>query len=221
MRHIYQKQIVEELLERYQVRAFFDTLDISFHLACYEVGEVLVSPLSENRDFQLVVEGDIRLYAIREDGSRYLLTLKKGIHLLGDLEFVTGTNQSDFWVEAQNQVTAVCFSREQNREKLQNDVRFLNFMLQMMAEKMKLASVNEASFASLEEKLQNYLLYQCEDKCLSHVGKAAEYLHCSRRQLQRILRKLCEEGTLVKEGKGRYHISGVRGGVRGDGSNNI
>lgn len=36
---------------------------------------------------------------------------------------------------------------------------------------------------------------------------ALEILHCSRRQLQRVLSKLCREGFLLRTGKGRYRLN--------------
>lgn len=62
--------------------------------------------------------------------------------------------------------------------------------------------MNEAEFISLEDKLLHYIQYCCHDGLLVHIGKASENLHCSRRQLQRVLRKLTEQGILEKLRKG-------------------
>jgi len=64
--------------------------------------------------------------------------------------------------------------------------------------------MNEAEFISLEDKLLHYIQYCCHDGLLVHIGKASENLHCSRRQLQRVLRKLTEQGILEKTSKGVY-----------------
>ena len=45
------------------------------------------------------------------------------------------------------------------------------------------------------------LKYYCYGS-LKSIEEATNYLHCSRRQLQRILKKLCDEGKMIKEGKG-------------------
>ena len=42
------------------------------------------------------------------------------------------------------------------------------------------------------------------NSCISKLEDATYVLHCSRRQLQRVLRKLCESDTLVKIGRGMY-----------------
>jgi len=51
------------------------------------------------------------------------------------------------------------------------------------------------------------LKYYCYGS-LKSIEEATNYLHCSRRQLQRILKKLCDEGKMIKEGKGKYKIKG-------------
>ena len=52
------------------------------------------------------------------------------------------------------------------------------------------------------------LKYYCYGS-LKSIEEATNYLHCSRRQLQRILKKLCDEGKMIKEGKGKYKIKGA------------
>ena len=49
------------------------------------------------------------------------------------------------------------------------------------------------------------LKYYCYGS-LKSIEEATNYLHCSRRQLQRILKKLCDEGKMIKEGKGKYRM---------------
>lgn len=66
----------------------------------------------------------------------------------------------------------------------------------------------------LQAKINHYLnenglllKYYCYGS-LKSIEEATNYLHCSRRQLQRILKKLCDEGKMIKEGKGKYKIKG-------------
>ena len=44
------------------------------------------------------------------------------------------------------------------------------------------------------------------DHAISSVNQAMQALHCSRRQLQRVLKKLCDEGLVVKTGRGHYRL---------------
>lgn len=65
----------------------------------------------------------------------------------------------------------------------------------------------EFVYQSIEERFLYYLKYYCYGS-LKSIEEATNYLHCSRRQLQRILKKLCDEGKMIKEGKGKYKIKG-------------
>lgn len=56
-----------------------------------------------------------------------------------------------------------------------------------------------------EEKLLEYLKWQPEHK-LHHLEPACVQMHCSRRQLQRVLKELCESGKVVKVGRGEYAL---------------
>ena len=70
-----------------------------------------------------------------------------------------------------------------------------------------LYSISQSNYASLEEAFLAYLSTRCPDQTFSGVEKMAMQLHCSRRQLQRVLKKLLTEGKLVKLSKGRYRLS--------------
>ena len=49
-----------------------------------------------------------------------------------------------------------------------------------------------------------YMKYQCDDHILKRIEKTSEILHCSRRQLQRVLHELVEKDILIKLSKGVY-----------------
>lgn len=63
---------------------------------------------------------------------------------------------------------------------------------------------HDQNFMSLEEKLIAYMKYQCDDHILRRIEKTSENLHCSRRQLQRVLHELVEKDILTKLSKGLY-----------------
>ena len=48
--------------------------------------------------------------------------------------------------------------------------------------------------------------YRCEDHCLRGVERAAFQLHCSPRQLQRILNGFVRNGMIRRVGKGSYEL---------------
>ncbi len=58
----------------------------------------------------------------------------------------------------------------------------------------------------LRERLYACMVYKCEGRRLKGVEKAAFHLHCSPRQLQRILNDLVRDGVARKTGKGAYEL---------------
>ena len=60
--------------------------------------------------------------------------------------------------------------------------------------------------ATIEERLLLYMRNECPFYELKGIEAATMQLRCSRRQLQRILKKLCMEKKIEKTGKGRYRL---------------
>ena len=83
---------------------------------------------------------------------------------------------------------------------------FLRFVLGQLAGKLSLSAVMTASAQTLEEKVLFFLRKVQEDHAISSVNHALQALHCSRRQLQRVLKRLCDEGLVVKVGRGCYRL---------------
>ena len=92
------------------------------------------------------------------------------------------------------------------KEFLLDDNRFLRYLLTSVTEKLMLYSSSQSNFSTLEEAFLSYLSKRCPDQTFSGVEKMAMQLHCSRRQLQRVLKKLLEEGRLTKLSKGSYRL---------------
>ena len=71
---------------------------------------------------------------------------------------------------------------------------------------MGVITTMEAAPASLTERVLSYMKYKCSNETLKGIEQAAFHLHCSARQLQRILNQ-CENAALVKKlGKGTYRL---------------
>lgn len=209
MKKIYDSTKLDTYLEAYALHQLFDTQDLPFFLIQYKKGETIVHPLKLTEYLQFVVSGTVSVYSIRKDGSQYTLSASDDFTLLGDIEFIKNDYPA-FFAEAQSEVTAVCLSMEKARKLLDKDVRFLHYLLHSLIKKIEMSSLNEAVLSSLEEKLMYYLQYTCPHNTLTNVGQAADYIHCSRRQLQRLLKKLTGEGTLSKIKKGCYRLSGAK-----------
>lgn len=203
VREIRDPDLLEQYIRKFHIRSFFDTPDLPFRLYEYEPGEMInvVHPMEVSIKF--IVEGVFDHYLIQEDGSPYLISHCDGFGFMGDLAFCRRQPQNRYQ-EVIRTVRAVELPLEALREVLEEDNRFLRFLLDTMAQRMTLSMHIRSDMNSAEEALLAYLRWRCPNKTITNVSETAFHLNYSRRQLQRVLKSLVEEGILEKKGKGCY-----------------
>lgn len=205
MRQIHDEQLLNSLLKQYQFEALFDTKNLPFRLYQYDRGEILNNIHDSTHYLQFLVKGSVKIYSIREDNSCYHVCLLKDFTLLGDLEFCGETSMT-FLVEVTRRATCIALPLYDYHSTLLNDNAFLRFLSHSIARKLFLFSQSEATFSNFEEKLLHYMQFECPEQQFQGVEAATIHLHCSRRQLQRILKSLTERNVVEKVGKGAYRL---------------
>ena len=65
----------------------------------------------------------------------------------------------------------------------------------------------DAAPATLTERVISYMKYKCDGGILKGIEQASFHLHCSARQLQRILNQIENAGLVKKLGKGTYKLT--------------
>ena len=204
---------MKELFDTLRIRAVFEQLQGHFsrtpnvlRLYEFEKGELLNDPDKPLEQFLIIVEGSVFIYDLTESGLiRYISKSGHGA-LLGDIEF-SRTNSRGFFTEAAERVVCLAIPFSENCDLLENDPLFLRFIISELARKLSLSTEVEITTQTLEEKLMLYLNRLQPTHEITSVNEALKQLHCSRRQLQRVLSKLCDEGTIVKCGKGWYKLA--------------
>lgn len=204
---------MREIVDKNRLDRFFGEQQVHFRqrppvlkLVEFEKGEILNNPLQLLSCFYIIVRGSVSIYHLTEDGSiRYISKAASGT-LLGDMEFSGAGNQS-LYIEAAEIVLCLAIPFRENQRILENDPVFLRFILGQLAGKLSLSAVMTASAQTLEEKVLFFLRKVQTDHAISSVNHALQALHCSRRQLQRVLKKLCDEGLLIKTGRGCYQLT--------------
>lgn len=206
MNEIRNPELLEHYLCKFHIRSFFDTPDLPFRLYEYEPGEMInvVHPMEESIKF--IVEGVFDHYKIQEDGSPYLIAHCSGFGFMGDLAFCR-RQPPDRYQEVMETVRAVELPLEAMRSTLENDNRFLRFLLNTMAQRMTISMHIRADMSTAEQALLAYLRWRCPDHTLSNVTEAAFHINYSRRQLQRALKTLTDQGKLQKISKGCYRLT--------------
>lgn len=204
MRRIFDPQILQEQLKNINLSQWFSSENLAFTLVEFASGDVITSPNRKTQQLYLMLSGDIAVRSILPDGREYLLATGSGITLLGDVEFVTDAPPS-FWAQAVTPALALCLSLTTYRELLWQDNVFLRRVLHSVTEKLQSASVSEVQHGTLEQRMFGLLRRNGQDK-LTHIGQTAALLHCSQRQLLRILKKCTTEGIMERTGKGVYRV---------------
>ena len=94
----------------------------------------------------------------------------------------------------------------QVRPVLENDNRFLRFLIDTMAQRMTASMHIRSDMATAEKALIGYLRWRCPNHSIANVSEAAFQMNYSRRQIQRALKSLTDQGRIVRAGKGRYFL---------------
>ncbi len=203
MRKIQDSQLLEYYLHQKQILSHFDTPNLQFHMFQFDKGEFICNTFKNISYLHFVVKGSFEIYAQRENGSQYKIVIMDTPCLLGDMELFTNPSPLMF-VEAREPVCCISLSLRQYQQVLLNDNRFLRFLLDSISNKFYMFLQVEVNFKSVEEKLLNFMENECPDFTIHSIEKTCAALHCSRRQLHRILKKLTESGIIEKIGKGTY-----------------
>ena len=205
MHEIRDPELLEHYIRKYHIRSFFDTQNLPFRLYEYAPGEMInvVHPMEESMKF--IVEGVFDHYKIQDDGSPYLIAHCDGFGFMGDLAFC-GRMPPGRYQEVIETVRAVELPMAQVRPVLENDNRFLRFLLDIMAQRMTTSMHIRSDMTTAEKALIGYMRWRCPTHTITNVTEAAFHMNYSRRQIQRALKSLTDNGTLIQTAKGHYSL---------------
>ena len=207
MERIYDKKRVADCIAKSKYHATLKTMDLDIYLIKYDKGELVNSPFQNELLFQIVEQGSINIYFIRDDGTRYALSNGTTDYFLGDMD-IFYPRSNNIYAEAAENLTCISFSIEKHREMLLSNNKFLVLICNSTM------TTIDAAPASLTERVMSYMKYKCEDETLKGIEQAAFHLHCSARQLQRILKQIEGAGLVTKIGKGTYKLSEIECSVQ-------
>lgn len=184
----------------------FDTPDLPFLLFSYQKNELIASPLARLEHLLFVVSGTIHVFGLHRDGGAFPVNVVSRGMILGNCEFVSGES-TVFYVEAKTDVLCLALPIAETKAVLDRDLRFLHALLASFFETYRQLTAVELPAQSVEDRLLLYLQNVSPDHSLESISAGVVRLRCSRRQLQRVVQKLCGRGVLRKTGKGRYRLA--------------
>lgn len=197
--------MLERMLKEKDIPGHFDCASLHFRLAKFQKGELLTAPFKTMNELLFLMQGKVNIYGLREDGSSFSVYLADQDILLGDIEFIRKA-PLPFYTEALEEVVCIALSTESYRKSLESDLRFTNFLLHSVADKFFMFLQTGSHSQPVEDRLVAFLRNIQPDHILHGMNAGVMQLHCSRSQLQRVVRTLCDEGILEKLGKGQYRL---------------
>ena len=205
MKLINDEKLLNEYIDKFDINSYFSTPDLRFRLIKFDKGNMITRSKSKLEYYLFIVSGSCKIYSLNAEGSIYSVAQSDGFWFCGDIEFAT-KEDSTFVTEAITDVYCVGLSVDECDEILHRDIKFLNFICRKLGNGYHQATLVDYSGRSLEDKLSNYLEAIAPNNEFNGVEKMVAVLKCSRRQLQRVIAKLCDEGSLEKTGKGSYRL---------------
>lgn len=205
MKLINDEKLLNKYIEKFDINSYFSTPDLRFRLIKFDKGNMITRSKSKLEYYLFIVSGSCKIYSLNAEGSIYSVAQSEDFWFCGDIEFATNT-EPEFVTEAISEVYCVGLPVSEYDEVLHKDIEFLNFICRKLGNGFHHSTLVDHSGRSLEEKLMNFIEIVSENHEIHGVEKVATSLKCSRRQLQRVIAKLCDNGTLEKIGKGSYRL---------------
>lgn len=205
MKTITDKKQVAYWMKKARINDYLNTDQLHLSIHHYDTGELLCSPNNGLKDILFIVQGTVKIYSIHEDGSLTSVSLESHPAILGDIEYVIKDFHTLF-VEAHTDVVCLVLPASRYRDILDQNLEFLHLLLSSIAYKFSVFSTLHRKNITVEDRLLMYMETFCEGGVLSGVEEVTMQLHCSRRQLQRTLKKLCDEKIIKKTKKGTYQL---------------
>lgn len=205
MERLHNEKEVHALVEQAGICRYFSTPDLHFFACRYKKGELITAPDQRLETILFVIEGTVRIFGIRPDGTSSPVNQQNSPVILGDIEF-SEQGACPFFTQATTDVLCIGLPVKPYEEELHRDLRFLHVLLHSYADKLQFFAFVDAPAETLEDRVLLYLKNFCPDHEFTGIEMAVSRLRCSRRQLQRVLQKLCNNGTIQKVGKGHYRL---------------
>lgn len=221
---------LEAYLRAYQLEHIFTEEWLSHvSLVCFDQGELICSQGQPASMLYILVKGKVKIYTTSAQGKALILSFKKPLEVIGDIEYVQGYDMINT-VEAVSSVETIGIHHRWLNKIGKEHAPFLQLLLEIVTKKFYIKS-NFLSFNLMhpvEVRLASYLMsisYDDSDALISgevstpSLVDAANLIGTSYRHLNRVIQKFCQEG-LIERKKGFIQILD-RDGLSERSENNI
>ncbi|MCM3726462.1 cyclic nucleotide-binding domain-containing protein [Neobacillus cucumis] len=205
---------LESYIKMHQIDAIF-TEQLLPHLALYrfDKGELICSQGDPYQYLYILVKGKLKIYTNSPEGKTLILSFKKPLEVIGDLEYVQGIDFINT-VEAVSPVMMIGVHHRWLKQYGHDHAPLLNFLLEIITKKfhLKNKSMSFNIMYPVEVRLASYLLsvsFEESEVALS-IKDAANLIGTSYRHLNRVITKFCEEG-LIERNRGFILVKDLEG----------
>ena len=230
MKEIFDQEQINHYLKEHEIEAVFnDEIKAHMSISRFDQGELVCSQGDRPRALYVLVKGKVKIYTTSAEGKTLILSFKKPLELIGDIEYVRGSDIINT-VEAVSPVDLIAIDHKWLKKYGKDHSPFLQFILEIITEKFHIKS-NSMSFNLMypvEVRLASYLLsvsYDETDSLLNeqlnsiNLKDAANLIGTSYRHVNRVIQQFSKDG-LVERDNGRILILN-RDGLSKLASNNI
>ncbi|MGF6952263.1 CRP-like cAMP-binding protein [Neobacillus sp. B4I6] len=229
MKELNDQEQLDAYIQTYQLESIFhEPLIPHLSLYSFEQGELICSQGEASQYLYVLVKGKVKIYTSSPEGNTLILSFKKPLEVIGDIEYVRGIEIINT-VEAVSPVWMIGIHHRWLKKYGSDHAPLLQFLLDIITRKFHLKN-NSMSFNIMypvEVRLASYLLSVSFDESDSlnknqlsiSIKDAANLIGTSYRHLNRVITQLCAEG-LIERNRGSILVKD-RNGLRELAGDNI
>ncbi|MDM5438788.1 cyclic nucleotide-binding domain-containing protein [Bacillus hominis] len=202
--------LIIQYLKAYNMLEIFSGISTDyFQVNHFEKGKLICNIDDEMDRLYFFVKGKVKVYTITPEGKKLILRFINPLAIVGDIELIQNSKAHNV-VEACSDVVAISISNTVMRNKLLHDPIFINFLLENIANTLKISTRFTALnlLYSVEVRVASYLLsistdsngnmYK-EDLDATSVSSIADFVGVSYRHVIRVLQKFYKEKLIEKD----------------------
>ncbi|PFZ22632.1 hypothetical protein COM08_19145 [Bacillus wiedmannii] len=201
--------LIIHYLKTNKMLEIFSEIDTAyFQVNHFEKGKFICNIDDAMDRLYFVVKGKVKVYTITPEGKKLILRFINPLAVVGDIEFIQNSKAHNV-VEACSDVIAISISHAVIRNKLLHDPIFMNFLLENIANTLKISTRFTALnlLYPVEVRVASYLLsistdsngnMNKKDLDATSISSIADFIGVSYRHVIRVLQKFYKEKLIEK-----------------------
>ena len=201
MKKIDDQKLLDTYLNKYHLQEYLQEYDPTLY--SFDANETLNQKLNPRQFLLFLVSGTVLLQSFHLDGSISQLTKTHAFTCFGEMELGYPEGKQNI-IKTLTNCTFIAIDIQQYQSKIENDPKLLKLLLRSVVQKIAIISDMLYETSNVQSRVLLYLENETKDHTIRGVEQLSQHLNCSRRQLQRVIKKMVDDGILEKKKKGVY-----------------